>query len=88
LILTYYLLIKAGFKYNVSLRHISSHILLTSIGSGDFSKFILISWIYFFYLPDLLSFIKYTTATVGGLYFRAKFIGYAGRSLPSNEGTA
>jgi hypothetical protein len=28
---------------------------------------ILISWIYFFYLPDLLSFMRYTTATVGGL---------------------
>lgn len=74
-ILTCCLLINAGFKYNVSFLHISSHILLTSIGSGNFSKFIFISWIYFFYLPDLLSFIRYTTATVGGLYLRAKFIG-------------
>jgi len=85
--LTYNLLMKAGFKYKVSFLQISSHILLTSIGSDCFSKLILISWIYFFYLPDLLSFMRYTTATVGGLYLRAKFIGYAGKSFPSNEGT-
>ena len=43
---------------------------------------------YFFILPDLASFIVYTTAMVGGLNLRAKLIGIAGISLPSNEGTA
>lgn len=55
---------------------------------GCSSKFILISWMYFFTRPDFGSFMVYTTAIVGGRNFRARFIGIAGISRPSRLGTA
>jgi hypothetical protein len=43
---------------------------------------------YFFILPDLWSFMVYTTAMVGGLYFKANLMGMAGSNRPSMLGTA
>ena len=47
---------------------------------------------YFFNLPVfgfiyLSSLIVYTTANVGGLYFKAKLTGVAGMRPPLNDGT-
>jgi len=58
----------------------------------NYSKGITILCTYFFSLPFLgficlSSLIVYTTAKVGGLYFKAKLIGVAGIRPPSKEGT-